>query len=146
MDIRLGHSVPAFTGCSLDDNPGNGDPADGDPEGQLNLYLRWEPDSLVEEQNRYEITVYLVGSAPEDECTVNITPRRCRKFRPASGAKLVWTNSRRNRLAGGAGAGTEVQAGEVVADKWGLVTVEGVRIGKEGNRIKTGPGEARSGK
>ena len=34
MDIQLSQSVPAFTGCSLDDNVGNGDPADGDLKGQ----------------------------------------------------------------------------------------------------------------
>ena len=41
IDVRLDRSLPAFTNCSLDGNPGNGDPKDGDAEGQCNLYLLW---------------------------------------------------------------------------------------------------------
>src|ERR1043166_2993994 len=33
VDVRTDRSLPAFTNCSLDANPGNGDPKDGDPEG-----------------------------------------------------------------------------------------------------------------
>ncbi|MGQ9662363.1 MAG: hypothetical protein ACUVWX_08520, partial [Kiritimatiellia bacterium] len=47
--------------------------------------------------------------------TVDVTPRWCQRFEPKPGDKLRWTNS----------AGDE---GTVVADQWGLVTVEKVRI------------------
>jgi hypothetical protein len=39
IDVRMDQSLPAFTNCSLDQDPGNGDPSDGDPEGQINAYL-----------------------------------------------------------------------------------------------------------
>ena len=39
IDLRIDQSLPAFTNCSLDQRPGSGDPADGDPTGQLNAYL-----------------------------------------------------------------------------------------------------------
>jgi len=136
VDIRLGHSVPAFTRCSLDDNPGSGDPADGDPKGQRNLYLRWDTDDIVDEADRYEITVYLIESAPEDECTVDMTPRRCRKFKPGPRTRLKWTSSPRSPSAAGRGARGQVQSGEVTADRWGLVTLERVKVGKARNRIK----------
>ena len=42
LDLRTDQSQPAFTGCSLDDDSGDGDPADGDAEGQSNLYLFWK--------------------------------------------------------------------------------------------------------
>ncbi len=136
MEVRLGGSVPAFTRCSLDDKLGNGDPADGDSKGQLNLYLRWETETLLEKADRYEITVYLIRSAPKDECTVNITPRPCRTFKPMPGTKLKWTNSRKSGSAVGGDARREIQSGEVTADKWGLVTLEQVKVTKAGNRIK----------
>jgi hypothetical protein len=136
VDVRLGQSLPAFTRCSLDDNIGNGDPADGDPEGQLNLYLRWETSSVVEEADRYEITVYLIESAPKSECTVDLTPRRCRRFKPVPGTRLKWSNSPKSRSAPGKDSETEIQPGEVRADKWGLATLEHVRVSKAGSRIE----------
>ncbi|MCR4414431.1 MAG: hypothetical protein NUV77_18590, partial [Thermoguttaceae bacterium] len=39
IDLRTDQTLPAFTRCSLDDRPGNGAAADGDAEGQVNLYL-----------------------------------------------------------------------------------------------------------
>lgn len=136
LDVRSNHSAPAFTQCSLDDDIGDGDPADGDPEGQINLYLRWETDSLVDEEGRYEITAYLIESAPQSKCTVNITPRRCQRFKPAPGAKLAWTNSPRRLAASGTGPQDNVQTGNATADKWGLVTLERVKVSKAGNRIR----------
>ena len=136
LDVRSNHSVPAFTQCSLDDDIGDGDPADGDPEGQINLYLRWETDSLVDEEGLYEVTVYLIESAPKNECTVNITPRRCQRFKPAPGAKLAWTNSPRRLAASDIASPDNAQSGDVTADKWGLVTLEHVKVSKAGNRIR----------
>lgn len=136
LDAQLGQNVPAFTECSLDDSPGNGDPADGDSEGQLNLYLRWETDTLVEDANRYEVTVYLIEDSPKEECRVDLTPRRCRKFKPAPGTKFKWVNSRRGSGETTAGTGRDLQSGEATTDGWGLVTLRGVRVSKAGSRIK----------
>jgi hypothetical protein len=47
--------------------------------------------------------------------TVDVTPRRLQKFKPKPGEKFKWTSS-----TGGSGT--------VTADKWGLVTVEKVKI------------------
>ncbi len=98
MDLRTDQSLPAFTHCSLDDEPGDGDPARGDAEGQVNLYLYWETDDIVDQVDRWELTVGLVEQAPSDQCTVDITPRRVQRFRPKPGSKVSWTNvSRRLR-------------------------------------------------
>ncbi|MFI5381347.1 MAG: alpha/beta hydrolase family protein, partial [Tepidisphaerales bacterium] len=42
VEVRLDRTLPAFTRCSLDDDPGNGEPNDGDPQGQSNLCLYWD--------------------------------------------------------------------------------------------------------
>lgn len=126
--MRWDKSIPAFSNCSLDNNPGSGDPTDGDPSGQINGYLLWEYDDLVDTQDRWEMTLYLLDACPEESCTVDLTPRHCRQFRPRPGEKLRWQNTSLadNRV---------VQSGEVAADRWGLVTIENLVVGKAKNRI-----------
>ena len=125
---RIDQSLPAFTACSLDGNPGSGDPKDGDPQGQSNLYLAWDTSDVVDKPDRWEMTVYLVDKAPKDECTVHITSRRVQQFKLKPGEKVAWTNT----VASG---GTAVQSGTAAADALGLVTLEGVRVGKGKNRV-----------
>ncbi len=129
LDLRIDQALPAFTRCSLDDNPGGGAPDDGTSKGQFNLYLRWDTNSLVDEENRFEITVYLIDSAPKDSCTVDLTPRRIQKMKPKSGETFRWSNT-------GLGNGRETQSGTAVADTHGLVTLKGVGVSKGRNRIR----------
>jgi len=139
--IRMHQSLPAFGNCSLDDNPGDGafDPggagSDGDPVGMINAYLFWDTATIVDEPDRWEMTVYLYdgdrhgrGKAPADACTVDVTPRRCQKFAAKAGQKFTWTNTsvKDNK---------QVAAGTAEADKWGLVTVPKVIVTKGKNRI-----------
>ena len=143
IDIRLDQSLPAFTNCSLDDDPGTGtklktpkeitvgketrkDFYDGDSVGQINLYLYWDTETIVDTPARWEMTIALTEKAPEDKCTVDITPRRLQQFKSPPMQKFRWNNS--------SGEG-EVQSGEVTADKWGLLTLKGIIITKSGNRI-----------
>ncbi len=121
LDLRLDRSLPAFTRCSLDGDPGSGDPADGDSKGQFNRYLRWDPLDVVDEPGRWELSAYLIDAAPAEDCAVDVTPRRCRAFLPKPGERFAWKN-------GG-------QTGEAVADAHGLVTLEKVRVAKAPGRI-----------
>jgi hypothetical protein len=128
MDLRVDQSLPAFTACSLDGEPGNGDPAHGDPEGQANLYLFWETDDVVDRVDRWEMTVGLVGQAPEDACTVNITPRRLQQLELTPGKEVTWTNLSLDDKA-------KLQEGRATVDRHGLVTLEKIRVTKTKNRI-----------
>jgi hypothetical protein len=121
-------TIPAFSNCSLDDNPGNGDPADGDFCGQMNGHLVWDDADSVDETGRWEMTVRVVGTCPEQSCTVDVTPRHCRAFKPRKGEQFRWTNT---SLADK----KPVQSGMAQADQWGLVTVKGAKATKGGNRI-----------
>jgi pimeloyl-ACP methyl ester carboxylesterase len=143
LDIRADQSLPAFTNCSLDDDPGTAsklktpkevtidketktDYYDGDSSGQINLYLWWDTENVVDIPYRWEMTVSLTPRAPDEECTVDITPRRLQQFRTQAGQKLTWTNIAETK---------KVQSGEVIADRWGLVTIQKVAVTKKGNRI-----------
>ncbi len=121
-------SVPAFSDCSLDNNPGNGDPADGDYYGQINGYLAWASD-VVDERGRWEMTVYVTDDCRRDTCTVDLTPRHCRRFKPRPGERFAWTNT---SLANQ----KQVQSGTLTADEWGLVTIEKLRVTKGKHRIQ----------
>ncbi|MBM4035451.1 MAG: hypothetical protein FJ291_27230 [Planctomycetes bacterium] len=131
--LRRSDSVAAFGNCSLDDNPGIG--FGGDPGGQMNAWLAFEPRTQVDSPDRWEMTLYLVagdkrgrGGAPLDACTADVTPRRCQRFKPSPGAKVTWTNT---SLADA----NPVQTGTAIADQWGLVTAQRVIISKGKNRL-----------
>jgi pimeloyl-ACP methyl ester carboxylesterase len=127
LDLRIDQSLPAFTSCSLDNNPGNGDPADGDAEGGVNLYLTWNTTTIVDEASKWELDVSLTDKAPKDTCTVDLTPRRLQKFKVKTGDKVTWTNTSN---------GAKLQSGNVTADQHGLVTLPALTVTKTGNRIQ----------
>ncbi|MBM4042913.1 MAG: hypothetical protein FJ290_30860 [Planctomycetes bacterium] len=127
-EMRWDTTLPAFSNCSLDDNPGNGDPADGDYYGGINAWLLWGDKDPVDEKDRWEMTVWLISSCPESACTVDITPRHCKSFKPKPGQTLKWTNT---SLADK----REVQSGTTEADKHGLVTLKAIQLTKGKSRI-----------
>ena len=65
---------------------------------------------------------------PDAICTVDVTPRRLQKLKIKPGQRFRWTNT-------AVSDGEQLQAGAVVADKHGLVTMEKVIVTKHGNRI-----------
>lgn len=104
-------SYPAFGNSSINQDPGPGDAKAGDMEGGINLGFDWK--DVADEAGRW--SAVLSNELAKTEMTVDVTPRRCQRFRPKPGVKFRWANS-----AGG--------TGEITADCWGLVTVEKVRI------------------
>ncbi len=127
--ITWGKSLPAFANCSLDNNPGSGDPNDGDPYGQINGWLLWDSVDVVDEPIRWEMTVYVTGDCMENNCTVDVTPRHLKQFKPTAGQTFKWTNT---TLADGKTIGS----GTVKTDKWGLITLDQVTVTKGRNRLK----------
>jgi hypothetical protein len=128
--IRWDHSIPAFSNCSLDNNPGNGDPTDGDACGQINGYLIWDnTKGHVDRKDAWQMTVWLVDTCPEDVCAVDVTPRHGQQFRPRPGETFLWAlmdlESGRSR-----------QSGTVTADRWGRVTVRHVRIRRSKSSLR----------
>jgi len=160
MDVRSDRTLPAFTHCSLDGNPGTAtplpraeferlkaqakeeqkakkleyprpvDPYDGDPAGQANACLYWDTadQEIIDQAGKWALTLALVSKSPRDECTVDVTPRRCRKFKPQPGQKFQWTNRP-------LGADKPLQSGDVAADQYGLVTIPAVAVSKGKNRL-----------
>jgi hypothetical protein len=104
-------SYPAFGNSSIDHKMGNGDKLDGDLVGGINLGFDWK--DVIDEEGKWSVTVS--NDLVKETMTVDVTPRRCQKFKLNPGAECKWTTS--------TGA-----TGMVIADTWGLVTVPKVAI------------------
>jgi hypothetical protein len=126
--IKLHQSLPAFTNCSSDHSPGDGDHADAEKGGGMNLYQRWDPETIVDESDRWEITLYLSDDCLRDSLVTDLTPRRCQRFKAKAGQRYQWEDVSST-------GGAESQSGHVVADRWGLVTVEGLQLVKQKRRL-----------
>lgn len=149
LDVRTDRSLPAFTRCSLDGDPGTArklatpashkqrdgrtgkDPYDGDPSGYANRWLYWQTKAIVDTPAAWEMTVALMQQAPADRCTADVTPRRLAGFKPRPGRRYTWTNT--------AAGGDVLQRGQAKADKWGLITLQQVRISKASSRLRISP-------
>jgi hypothetical protein len=90
---------------------------------------------MIDEPNRWAVTIWLAGSdkrpelsSPADSATMDITPRRCQKFTANPGDRFRWTSTSIQD-------GTTVGSGEITADRWGLVTIQGALVSKSRNRI-----------
>ena len=127
IDVRLDQSLPAFTRCSLDDRVGDGRPEDGDPKGQANLYLSWETQDIVDEADRWGMTMGLIPKSPQPSCTVDVTPRRRQRFHTAPGERVKWTVT---------APGEPVQTGGAAADQHGVLTLEGVKLTRARHRVE----------
>ncbi|MEO6169294.1 MAG: hypothetical protein ABIO46_02115 [Chitinophagales bacterium] len=127
-------SYPAFSNCSINQNPGNGSPNNGDPYGALNGYLDWQ-DDITDENCNYTIHVLVkdlyVGGAPDPEqyntCKTDITFRRFQQFHPNAGASIKWKNFNSSN--------SKIQSGTVNYNG-GLITLKDITVNKSGNRIE----------
>ncbi len=96
--FTLARSFPAFSYCSINQNPGNGSPPNGDPWGAINGYLDWNDASIADNPNEYAITCFVKNlyaggtlvSEQYDSCITDITFRRLQKFKPSAGQTITW--------------------------------------------------------
>jgi len=137
--FRRDQSVPAFGNCTLDDNPGNGDLRNGITfDAQINGYLSWDSETIVDAPNRWEMTVILDGQAPLNVCRVDLTPRKCQAFKAKAGEKFTWTCTALGQPAKKTDKpvpGKVLGRGTVEADKYGLVTIEQMLLAKGSQRV-----------
>jgi hypothetical protein len=127
-------SYPAFTNCSINQNPGNGSPSSGAPYGAINGYLDWE-DDITDDDCSYTLHVFVkdfyVGGvldpAQYNTCTADVTLRRLQSFHPVTGQTIKWKNFDASN--------TKIQSGTILYNG-GLITLSGVTINKSGNRLE----------
>lgn len=116
---------------------------DGEPYGTWNGHFQWSTknqnfdpnspeDDIVDEAGRMAICLRVTKnrfSAWEGEsATADVTPRRCRSFRPAAGETVRWENWDMSDPT----QPVKRAEGAVQADANGLVTVPGFVVGRKG--------------
>lgn len=127
-------SYPAFSNCSINQNPGNGSPNNGDPYGAINGYLDWD-DNITDNTCDYSINVgvkdFYVGGVLDPEqfntCKTDITFRRLQNFHPNMGATIKWKNYDASN--------TKIQNGSLVYNGQ-PITLKGIIVNKSGNKIQ----------
>ncbi|MBX7110032.1 MAG: putative metal-binding motif-containing protein, partial [Chitinophagales bacterium] len=132
--FSLAHSYPAFSYCSINQNPGNGTPSNGDMIGALNGYLDWNNEGIVDISTNYDITCFVkdmyaggvLMANQYDSCTTNITFRRLQQFKPQVGQVVTWTVRKNN--------GNVVQQGTFTYNG-GPITLTGIKIYRVGSKI-----------
>jgi len=126
LDFRLNQSLPVFTSCTLDRNLG-ATPDAADSSGQTNRYFKWDINTVVDEPLQWEMTMWLIGSAPAATCTADLTPRRLQQLMHGPGSTYSW-----QYLEGA----TELANGNAVAGSNGIITITGLQISKTQRTIK----------
>ena len=149
--LQLGQSLPAFAHCSLDDNLGEGDLRSGLTfcAAQVNGYLLWDSATIVDEPLCWQISVWVAGSAFPADCTVDLTPRYCQKFKARKGQRFAYTNTliapppgqQGGKVPAEAPSARVVQKGRAQADEHGLVTIAKLQITKGKHRITIEPAD-----
>ena len=126
LRFSLEESFLAFSNCSLNNDPGNGDPEDGDITGYMNFGLEWK--DIQDEVNQFSATIFVAAGEPEFPVRVDVTPRRLQRFRLGAMEKIVLLNQTLQ--------GEEIIKRSSMADSTGLITFEQFLITeKQGNRL-----------
>ncbi len=134
--FRRDQSFPAFSSCSANDDPGDGNMTDGDSIGAINAYLNFA--SVLEDDSSWQVNLtrnnlqsaWGVVSAPET-IYLDVTPRRLQAFTVQDSTQYDW---RVERLPDN----TVIQSGTVTADAFGLLTIPQVLVAGAGSRVIIG--------
>lgn len=127
-------AYPAFSNCSINQDPGNGSPSSGDKYGAFNGYLDWD-DSIVDTKcgvtMNFFVKDFYVGGVLDPKqystCTTDVAFRRLQYFKPDVGQLIKWKNYDASN--------NKIQSGSFTYDG-GLISISGLTVDKSGNRIE----------
>lgn len=124
LRYRSNESYPAFSFCSLNEDPGNGAAANGAPVGSINGFLDWAAPT-IDVETAWEIPLCLrvlettdLVLPPPDSCTVDVTPRRLQHFTVPVNSIIYWHNTR---------AGSAIQSDSLIY-AGGPIVIPGVKV------------------
>ena len=126
VSFSLRESYPAFSNFSLNDNPGSGDPEEGDITGYMNFGLEWK--DILDEKEQYAATIFIAAGKPILPTTVDVTLRRLQQFKAKPGEIITLIDETLD--------GKEIIRIDSRTDRSGQVTFEGFRLTTAGgNRL-----------
>jgi pimeloyl-ACP methyl ester carboxylesterase len=119
LDFQKNKALPAFSNFSLDQNP------ETDTSGGVNIYQRWDPNTIVDQLSHFEIELWMLSQAPSAQASTHVTLRKLQSFRTLPNQQFTW------RFVQGT---TVLQQGTGVADANGLVTVASLMLSNSTRR------------
>ncbi|OGJ84620.1 MAG: hypothetical protein A2268_11390 [Candidatus Raymondbacteria bacterium RifOxyA12_full_50_37] len=126
INYQKNKSYPAITRGSLDDSLGS-TPWAHDSTGDINPYIRWDPATIVDESDRWEMAVWLDAGASQATETADITPRRLQQLMHGAGSTYTWEFDE---------GATVVSSGAATADANGFITITGLTLSKTHRTLK----------
>ncbi len=125
LSIRRDEAYPVFTDATSDQKYPGQWAKDGDQEGQINAYFRWQ--AVRDEPAKFQIELWLVADGQGTTRPVSIPPasaadvtlRRLQKFKVQAGTSYAWRFTESEKV---------IQAGTVQADEIGLLTIPRLTI------------------
>lgn len=128
LDFAKNQVQPVVLNSSLDNDVGES-PETGDDEGQINRFIKWDPENTVETHSYLELSLWLIDSAPVDQTTMDIGFRRLSTLQSYPETRFHYENHN--------GSDSVVNSGYVQADEFGLFILPGIQIakGEKANRI-----------
>jgi len=112
--FSLDRSYLVFTNCPANQNPGRGDPSDGDLSGWINRGFDW--NLTLDTPEEYAATIWVDYEGIKYPISFDLTPRRVQNFKIEKGKAVAVFIDR-------------IQISTVIPDNNGLVTVHNVQIG-----------------
>ncbi|MCS6991092.1 MAG: hypothetical protein NZL95_04450 [Chitinophagales bacterium] len=131
--FRANISYPAVSNCDINQNPGDGNPANGDPYGAFSAYVTFDSvtDNPCKWTCKFNLVNYTVGGVAQGNytaCYADITLRRTQHFKPTGGATIKWANYDKDNV--------KIQSGSFTYSAGANITIGGVKIKKSGNRLE----------
>ncbi len=140
--FRNNQSFPAFSNTDLDlitpgrqPDPGDGNPNNGDPWGTWGGYLEWDPNSIIDNPDRWSVIMWVVYQSSDpndipdaDTILADVTLRRLQRFQPNLGFVYAWDLVR-------VANGETLQSETVSVDTSGVLTINNLLLIKEPLRL-----------
>ncbi|MEO5673930.1 MAG: hypothetical protein ABIQ74_04735 [Chitinophagales bacterium] len=131
--FRSNLSYPAFAFCTVNENPGDGTPENGDAYGSYNGYITW--DTLTDASCKWTCHMFMpdftaggvIQHSEYTYCNADVTVRRPQVFNPADGVILKWKTYDKNNVA--------IANGSFNYDG-GPITIPGIKIKRKGTRLE----------
>jgi pimeloyl-ACP methyl ester carboxylesterase len=116
-------SYIAFFDCSMNQNPGNGDPATGDAYGGINRFAWFDRNTISETEETYEVDLFLLANSPTNSATMSVSPCRLQSLihKPNTAYNWQLINKTNNSV---------LQSGSTVADADGIISIPNITLSK----------------